>query len=93
LHQLTIYSRILGMYALSSGGITGTVADPRLIVTAELKLTAISIILAHNHPSGGVRPSRQDIEITEKIKTAESFMDIVISDHIIHAPSVLLFSK
>lgn len=55
---------------LSQGGITGTVADVRLVFAAALKANAVSIVLAHNHPSGGVKPSRQDEELTAKIKYA-----------------------
>jgi DNA repair protein RadC len=76
-------NRVLGAYAVSSGGITGTVADPRLILTAALKASAVAIILAHNHPSGGVKPSRIDIELTQKIKTAGSYLDTMVVDHII----------
>jgi DNA repair protein RadC len=76
-------NRVLGIYAVSSGGITGTVADPRLILTAALKVAAVSLILAHNHPSGGVKPSRMDIDLTEKIKAAGRYIDIAAVDHII----------
>jgi DNA repair protein RadC len=76
-------NKVLGIYELSQGGITGTVADPRLIVAAALKANAVSLMLAHNHPSGGVKPSRQDEELTEKIKHGARFLDIQVLDHII----------
>jgi DNA repair protein RadC len=76
-------SRVLGIYPLSKGGITGTVADIRLILSVALKIAATSIILAHNHPSGSVRPSGTDIELTQKITEAARIMDIKVLDHII----------
>jgi DNA repair protein RadC len=76
-------NHIIGMYPLSTGGITGTVADPRLIFIAALKIAASGIILAHNHPSGGLNPSRADIELTEKIKMAGKLLDIAVLDHLI----------
>ena len=51
-------NKVLCLFNVSSGGITGTVADPRLIYTVALKLHAVSLILAHNHPSGNLKPSR-----------------------------------
>ena len=53
-------NRVLGLFPLSSGGITGTVADPRLIFAAAIKACAVSIILSHSHPSGNLKPSRAD---------------------------------
>lgn len=76
-------NRVLGLYKVSSGGITGTVADPRLIFTAALKANAVSLVLSHNHPSGNLRPSRADEDLTSKIKQAGSFLDIKVVDHII----------
>lgn len=76
-------NRVLGVYKLSNGGITGTVADPRLILGIALKIAATSVILAHNHPSGNLKPSSADEQLTKKIKTAASFMDILVTDHII----------
>jgi len=68
---------------VSEGGITGTVADPRIIIKKALAHDAVSIILCHNHPSGSVKPSRQDEELTNKIKEAAKFFDIKVMDHII----------
>ena len=76
-------NRVLCVYNVSSGGITGTVADPRLIYTAALKINAVSLILAHNHPSGNLKPSRADEELTQKIKGAGAFLDINVLDHLI----------
>ena len=68
---------------VSEGGITGTVADPRVILKKALEQNAVSIILCHNHPSGSLRPSRADEELTTKIKEAARFLDIRVLDHII----------
>ena len=68
---------------VSQGGITGTVADPRIILKKALEYSAVSLILCHNHPSGSLKPSRADEEITYKIKQAARFLDIVVLDHII----------
>jgi DNA repair protein RadC len=76
-------NRVLAIYELSTGGITGTVADVRLIMTAALKANAVAVILSHNHPSGNLKPSRADIELTAKIKQAGKFLDIQVLDHVI----------
>ena len=76
-------NRVTGVYEASSGGITGTVADPRLILAAALKGLAVGIVLAHNHPSGNLKPSQADEQLTAKIKTAASYHDIRVIDHII----------
>ncbi len=68
---------------VSEGGITGTVADPRIILRKALEADAVSIILCHNHPSGSLRPSRADEILTDKIKEAASYLDIKVLDHII----------
>lgn len=68
---------------ISKGGITGTVADPRIILKKALEEDATSIVLCHNHPSGNLHPSRADEELTKKIKDAAGFFDIKIIDHII----------
>ena len=75
--------RVLGIYELSTGGVTGTVADPKLVFTAALKANACNIILSHNHPYGNLKPSRADEELTKKIKEAAGYFDIKIVDHII----------
>lgn len=76
-------NRILGVLDASSGGITGTVADPRIILCAAVKCCAVNIILAHNHPSGSLRPSRADEQLTVKIREAARWFDITVLDHII----------
>ena len=68
---------------ISSGGLSGTVADPKIIFKAALDQYASSIILVHNHPSGNLRPSQADIKLTRKMKEAGSLLEIPILDHII----------
>ncbi|WP_462250434.1 RadC family protein [Ferruginibacter sp.] len=68
---------------ISRGGITGTVADPRIILKKALEQDATSIVLSHNHPSGSLKPSRADKELTQKIKEAAKYLDIKVIDHII----------
>ncbi|MBE7177458.1 MAG: JAB domain-containing protein [Mucilaginibacter polytrichastri] len=75
--------RVLGIVPISSGGIHGTLADPKLIFSAALKGCATSIILCHNHPSGNLKPSQADIALTHKISSGGSLLDITVLDHII----------
>ena len=76
-------NKVKQIETISSGGITGTVADPRIILKRALEEDAVNIILCHNHPSGNLKPSRADIELTNKIKEAASYLDIKVLDHII----------
>lgn len=68
---------------ISQGGISGTVTDVRLILKSAIDNMASSLILAHNHPSGNLKPSEQDIALTQKLKEAAKLMDINVLDHII----------
>jgi len=76
-------NKVICIYNVSSGGVTGTVADPKLIFMAALRVNAVSIILCHNHPSGSLKPSKADEELTLKIKGAGTFLDIKVLDHVI----------
>ncbi|HWR32267.1 MAG TPA: DNA repair protein RadC [Chitinophagaceae bacterium] len=76
-------NRINHFEIVSEGGITGTVADPRIILRKALEEDAVNIILCHNHPSGSLKPSRADEELTQKIKQAARFFDIAVLDHLI----------
>lgn len=76
-------NKALGIFEVSTGSSTGTVADPKLIFVAALKANACGIILAHNHPSGNLTPSQADIDLTKKLKEAGKFLEIQILDHII----------
>ena len=75
--------RVLEIYEMSSGGVSGTVADPRLIFIAALKTNTVNVVLAHNHPSGNLRPSKSDEELTHKIKQGGILLEIKVIDHII----------
>ena len=76
-------NQILGYTLISEGGITETCADVRLIMQAALLTNSIALILAHNHPSGNLKPSRQDMEITKQVRDAALLMRIKVLDHII----------
>jgi DNA repair protein RadC len=78
-------NRVLGVYQVSSGGLTGTVVDPKIVFQAALKANACSIILAHNHPSGQIHPSEADISLTRKMKQAGDIMELQVLDHLIIA--------
>ena len=76
-------NRVLGYAIISQGGMTGTIADPKIIFQVALKTCACGIILAHNHPSGNIEPSAADIALTYQIKSAGEFLDISVLDHLI----------
>lgn len=76
-------NKVMGFYKISSGGISGTIADPRVIFQFALLSNATSLILSHNHPSGNLQPSNSDITLTDKIVNAAKYFDIKVLDHII----------
>ena len=76
-------NKVLGIFEVSSGSSTGTVADPKLIFAAAIKANACGVILAHNHPSGNLNPSQSDIELTKKTKEGGRFLEIQVLDHVI----------
>jgi DNA repair protein RadC len=76
-------NKVVGFYKISSGGLTGTIVDVRMVFTTALNCLATSIIIAHNHPSGTLQPSEADKAITKKLKSAGELMDIKILDHLI----------
>jgi len=76
-------NRVFGIVPISVGGTAGTIADPKVIFVSALKCNASSVILCHNHPSGNLRPSQADIELTRKLKAAGQFLDLPALDHII----------
>ncbi|MGJ8734149.1 MAG: RadC family protein, partial [Cellulophaga sp.] len=76
-------NKVLHQAQLSKGGITGTLVDVRLVLKQALEIGAIGLILAHNHPSGGLNPSTADKQITQKLKTAAQALDMKVLDHII----------
>lgn len=68
---------------ISEGGLTGTVADPKVIFKHALDNSASSIILAHNHPSNNLKPSQNDIDLTKKLVSAGKLLEISVLDHLI----------
>lgn len=74
---------VVKMECISKGGVSGTVVDARLILKPAIELLASGIILCHNHPSGQLNPSEQDISLTKKIKESARLMDISLLDHLI----------
>ena len=80
---LNTANRVLCRYQLSKGGITGTLVDVRIILKKALEVQAVGLILAHNHPSGNLKPSKADQQITRKVRRAARIMDIRVLDHII----------
>ena len=76
-------NRLMNRCKLSQGGMHGTVADPKLIFREALDQRASSVILCHNHPSGQLRPSAEDIQLTRKLVEGGRFLDIAVQDHLI----------
>ena len=76
-------NHVLGIYEVSTGGQAGTVCDPKIIFAAALKANAAYIIMTHNHPSGNLKPSSQDISITRKLVEAGKMLDLQVIDHLI----------
>lgn len=70
---------------ISEGGVTGTVADPKIIYKLALEDLATGVIVAHNHPSGNLKPSQSDIDLTRKLKEAGKFLEVQLLDHLIIA--------
>ncbi|MFT3843674.1 MAG: JAB domain-containing protein [Lacibacter sp.] len=76
-------NHVIGYYRHSKGSITGTIADIRIILGTALKCAAVSMIVAHNHPSGNLKPSKADEQITSKLKESAALMEIRLLDHLI----------
>ncbi len=76
-------NKILSRECISTGGLTGSLVDPRLIFKPALSYLATGIILCHNHPSGTLNPSKSDKQLTQKIKEAGHTLDIKVLDHLI----------
>jgi DNA repair protein RadC len=76
-------NKIKDFRIISEGGITGTVADPRIVLRAALDEDAVALILCHNHPSGSLKPSNADMDLTRKITEAAKYFDIRVLDHVI----------
>ena len=76
-------NRVLGIADISSGGVSGTFVDPKVIFSIALKGNASSIVLCHNHPSGNLRTSEADIRLTKKLTQAGLLLELPIYDHLI----------
>lgn len=76
-------NRVLGTSLISIGGMCGTMADPKKIFQVALKANAAGIVLAHNHPSGNIKPSEQDIKMTRKMVEIGKLLEMPVLDHII----------
>ena len=76
-------NKVLQKNQLSKGGITGTLVDVRLVLKNAIELAATGIILVHNHPSGTLKPSEADKQLTQKLKSAGESLDIKVLDHVI----------
>ncbi len=76
-------SRILGVAQINKGGIASTEVDVRIVLQQAVVKKSTQIILCHNHPSGSIRPSKADIQLTEKTRKAANLLDVVLVDHII----------
>ena len=76
-------NKVIGQYKVSSGGSTSTIVDPKLVLAAAINSNACGIILAHNHPSGSLKPSQADIKLTKKISDGARLFDIAVLDHVI----------
>jgi DNA repair protein RadC len=78
-------NRVMGKHMISKGGVSGTIADPKVIFNRALLMQASAIILLHNHPSGNTNPSQADRDITRKLKNAGELLDLPVLDHLIVA--------
>ena len=74
---------VISKHQISSGGVSGTVVDSKMIFKSALENLASSIILIHNHPSGNLKPSEADLRLTEKLKESGTLLDIPVLDHLI----------
>ena len=79
-------NRVIGFYNVSKGGRASTVVDAKVVFAAALKGNAVSLVLAHNHPSYSLTPSLQDIELTKKLVAGAKLLDLKILDHLIITP-------
>jgi DNA repair protein RadC len=76
-------NKVLGIFEVSTGGVAGTVADPKVIFAAAIKTNASGMILSHNHPSGNLIASKSDIELTKRLKEGGRLLEIELLDHVI----------
>lgn len=85
-------NRVKGTFQVCDGGITGTLVDLRILFAVVLKSLSVGIILAHNHPSGTLNPSKADRLITKRIQKGAKLFDVRVLDHIIITPNGSYYS-
>ncbi|MNL60038.1 hypothetical protein D3C87_1838140 [compost metagenome] len=76
-------NHVISKHQISKGGLSGTVADPKVIFKVAMNHDAAYLILAHNHPSGNLKPSQEDLLLTRKLITAGKLLDLIVLDHLI----------
>ena len=76
-------NRVLGLVDISTGGVSGTILDPKIMFSIALKANTSAIILCHNHPSGNLKPSQSDIRLTNQLKEGGKLLEILVWDHLI----------
>lgn len=85
-------NKVININCVSKGGVSSTVVDPKIVFLHAIKSGASFIIVAHNHPSATLKPSSEDIKITEKLKQAGKMLDMPLLDHLILAPEAGYYS-
>ncbi len=78
-------NHIIGRERISSGTVSGTLVDAKLVFKPAIAVSASHIVLVHNHPSGNLKPSEEDIDLTKKLRIAGQYLDILVYDHLIVA--------
>jgi DNA repair protein RadC len=76
-------NKVLGICTLTTGSVTNTIADPKQVFAVALIANAVTVVIAHNHPSGCLRPSRADENLTERMRMAGQYLEIKVMDHLI----------
>jgi DNA repair protein RadC len=79
-------NRCIGLSKISVGGISACLVDPKIVFATALKARASGLILAHNHPSGNIQPSKPDIDLTSKLKEGGNLLELAVLDHLIVTP-------
>lgn len=80
-------SACIGIANIATGGVSACIVDPKIVYATALKAKASNLILAHNHPSGNLEPSKNDLKLTEKLIEGGELLDIRVLDHLIVTPT------
>jgi len=78
--------RVIGVYGLSEGGTKYTIVDIKIVFAIALNTASSSFIIAHNHPSGNLKPSQADIDLTNRLREAARLLEMRLLDHLIISP-------